>query len=206
MILDYCHNVDGMRRLAEFVDLMMAPQNGSGGAKRAGRANRAIGVIGMPGDRRDEDHGEYGRIAAHSFDEIIVREDRNLRGRGKGKSAELVKHGVEKGMAEKGARCTKVKIVLNEQDAALTGMHDARRGDMIMICSDDTRRSTAGSWPTPRSMAYRPSPTLASWTWKRASRTAGQGRDSAGRCPQLSVRKRDCADRSANFCRRNSSS
>ena len=134
VILDYCHNVDGMRRLAEFVDLMMAPQNGNDGGKRA---NRAIGIIGMPGDRRDEDHSEYGRIAAHSFDEIIVREDRNLRGRSKGESAELVKTGIEKGMAEAGARCTKVKIVLNEQDAAVTGMHDARRGDLIMICSDD---------------------------------------------------------------------
>ena len=131
VILDYCHNVDGMRRLAEFVNLMMAPQNGDG------RRGRAIGIIGMPGDRRDEDHSEYGRIAAHAFDEVIVREDHNLRGRAKGESAELVKLGVEKGMAQKRAKCTKVKIVLDEQDAAIAGMHDARRGDLIMLCSDD---------------------------------------------------------------------
>ena len=99
MILDYCHNVDGMRRLAEFVGLMMDGRNGSG------RQGRAIGVIGIPGDRRDEDHLEYGRLAAHAFDEIIVREDRNRRGRKPGESAELVKQGVEKGMAEQGGRC-----------------------------------------------------------------------------------------------------
>ncbi len=42
MILDYCHNVDGMRRLAEFVGLMMEPANGQ-------PRGQAIGVIGMPG-------------------------------------------------------------------------------------------------------------------------------------------------------------
>ena len=134
VFLDYCHNVDGMRRLAEFVDLMMVPQNGNTSGERLGRA---IGVIGIPGDRRDADHREYGRIAAHAFDELIVREDRNLRGRKPGESAEIVKSGIEKGMAESGARCSEVKIVLNEQDAAVVGMHDARRGDLVMLCSDD---------------------------------------------------------------------
>jgi cyanophycin synthetase len=131
VILDYCHNVDGMRRLAEFVGLMM---NGRDGAARDGRA---IGVIGIPGDRRDEDHREYGRLAAHAFNEIIVREDRNRRGRKPGESAELVKQGVEKGMAEAGGVCTVVKVVLDEQDAATTGMEDANRGDLVMLCSDD---------------------------------------------------------------------
>ena len=50
---------------------------------RAGRG-RAIGVIGIPGDRRDDDQREYGAIAATAFDEIIVREDKNLRGRAPG--------------------------------------------------------------------------------------------------------------------------
>ncbi len=134
VILDYCHNVDGMRRLTEFVDLMMAPQNGDAAE---GQTGRAIGVIGIPGDRREEDHSEYGRLAAQSFDEIIVREDRNRRGRQPGYSAELVKAGVEKGMAQAGARCSAVKIVLDEQEAAVAAMHDARRGDLVMLCSDD---------------------------------------------------------------------
>ncbi len=131
VFLDYCHNVDGMRRLAEFVELMMAGQDGKQ------RHSRAIGVIGMPGDRRDEDHSEYGRIAAHAFDEVIVREDRNRRGRKAGESAELVKSGVEKGMSERGARSSEVKIMLDEQDAAIEAMHDARPGDLVMLCSDD---------------------------------------------------------------------
>ena len=84
VVIDYCHNVDGMRNLADFARRMMAATARSARRERAGRAariGRAIGVIGMPGDRRDEDMREYGALAAGAFDEIIVREDRNLRGR-----------------------------------------------------------------------------------------------------------------------------
>ena len=39
VILDYCHNVDGMRRLTEFVDALMRPTNGAGAGE--GRKRRA---------------------------------------------------------------------------------------------------------------------------------------------------------------------
>ena len=65
------------------------------GGTRPGRASgRAIGVLGIPGDRRDEDQREYGAIAAGAFDEIIVREDKNLRGRAPGETATNVIEGV----------------------------------------------------------------------------------------------------------------
>ncbi len=85
VVIDYCHNVDGMRQLADFVERMMVePQTKAGkvgSAAPLARTGRAIGVIGIPGDRRDEDQREYGAIAAGAFDEIIVREDKHLRGR-----------------------------------------------------------------------------------------------------------------------------
>ena len=71
----------------------------------ASRTGSAIGVIGIPGDRRDEDHREYGRLAGHAFDTIVVREDKNLRGRKPGESAELVLAGVSKAQRE-GGRCS----------------------------------------------------------------------------------------------------
>ncbi len=104
VVIDYCHNVDGMRQLADFVNRMMdeppsrAGRSGIGGSRAAAslpaRAGRAIGVIGIPGDRRDEDQREYGALAATAFDEIIIREDKNLRGREPGVSATNVVHGV----------------------------------------------------------------------------------------------------------------
>ena len=55
VVIDYCHNVDGMRQLADFVRRMVASRAaGEGAATGAGpAAGRAIGVIGIPGDRRD---------------------------------------------------------------------------------------------------------------------------------------------------------
>ena len=78
VVIDYCHNVDGMRQLADFVNRMIIEPKG-------GRSGRAIGVIGIPGDRRDQDQHDYGALAASAFDEIIIREDRNLRGRKPGR-------------------------------------------------------------------------------------------------------------------------
>ncbi|MEO6350870.1 MAG: cyanophycin synthetase [Candidatus Limnocylindrales bacterium] len=136
VFLDYCHNVDGMRRLTEFVDLMMRP-NGNGGAEGDRRAKpRAIAVIGIPGDRRDEDHIEYGRLAGHSFDEVIVREDKNLRGRPPGEGAELVLNGVKRAQGE-GGRVSEASIVRNEFESAIAGLRAAHQGDTVVICADD---------------------------------------------------------------------
>jgi cyanophycin synthetase len=129
VILDYCHNVDGMRRLAEFVELMVRPPTGNGG--------RAIGVIGMPGDRRNDDHREFGRIAAHAFDALVVREDKNLRGRQPGESALLVLQGINRAQAD-GARCATATVVEDEQEAAVAGMALAKPGDLVLLCADDT--------------------------------------------------------------------
>ena len=71
VVIDYCHNVDGMRNLADFARRM----NGDGSGNGAGRGGRAIGVIGMPGDRRDEDMREYGALRRRR-----VRRDHRPRG------------------------------------------------------------------------------------------------------------------------------
>ena len=141
VFLDYCHNVDGMRRLAEFVELYMrtpdGPPSGDGdGAEAGSQRGRAIGVIGIPGDRRDEDQREYGRLAAHAFDAILVREDANLRGRPAGEAARNVLVGIKKAQRE-GARCQQAEAVLLELDAARHGLALAVRGDLVMMCVDD---------------------------------------------------------------------
>src|SRR6185369_17235534 len=57
VVIDYCHNVDGMRNLADFARRMSGDGDapaGSGGNGKHGTGGRAIGVFGRPGDRRDE--------------------------------------------------------------------------------------------------------------------------------------------------------
>ena len=95
-----------------------------------------IGVIGIPGDRRDEDQREYGRLAAQAFDAILVREDANLRGRPAGESAANVLNGIEKGQRE-GARTAKAEAVLDELGAARIALAMAKPGDLVVMCVDD---------------------------------------------------------------------
>jgi cyanophycin synthetase len=134
VVIDYCHNVDGMRNLADFARKMAGDASGNG----ATRHGRAIGVIGMPGDRRDEDMREYGSLAAGAFDEIIVREDRNLRGRAPGATATIVADGVRQARERGSARTIRVDKVLDELTAARTALRRANPGDLVVMCVDDS--------------------------------------------------------------------
>jgi cyanophycin synthetase len=142
VVIDYCHNVDGMRQLADFVDRMMAePQTRAGRIGPPGRSNgrvgRAIGVIGIPGDRRDDDQREYGAIAARTFDELIVREDKNLRGRAPGVTASNVIDGIRAARNNGGARATKTEKILEEPAAVRMALRRASPGDLVVMCVDD---------------------------------------------------------------------
>ncbi len=149
VVIDYCHNVDGMRQLADFVERMVSEPM-PGGARerrhekgalpvedRRHRTGRAIGVIGIPGDRRDDDQRAYGAVAATAFDEIIVREDRNLRGRAPGETAGHVVDGVKAARADGSARTTRADKILDEMTAVRTALRRAAAGDLIVMCVDD---------------------------------------------------------------------
>ena len=144
VVIDYCHNVDGMRQLADFVERMMVePQTKAGrigvpaSASASPRSGRAIGVLGIPGDRRDEDQREYGAIAATAFDEVIVREDKNLRGRPPGEAATNVIEGVRAARATGAARTGRADKVLDEMTAVRTALRRAIPGDLVVCCVDD---------------------------------------------------------------------
>jgi cyanophycin synthetase len=131
-----------MRQLADFVDRMMTePLSKAGRIGPAtnghARSGRAIGVIGIPGDRRDEDQHEYGAIAARAFDEIIVREDKNLRGRAPGESAGNVIEGVRAARGRGGARTLKAEKILDELTAVRAALRRAAPGDLVVCCVDE---------------------------------------------------------------------
>jgi cyanophycin synthetase len=142
VVIDYCHNVDGMRNLADFTRRMSGDSDGSGGgngkAGGNGRSGRAIGVIGMPGDRRDEDMRDYGAFAAGAFDEIIIREDRNLRGRAPGEAATMVADGVRRAREDGSGRTLRTDKILDELTAVKTALRRANPGDLVVMCVDDS--------------------------------------------------------------------
>jgi cyanophycin synthetase len=82
MLADFAHNPHGLKLLCDFVSKLDYPAK--------------IGVISGTGDRRDEDIRELGEISATYFDEIIIRCDKNLRGRTAEEIIDLLKEGINK--------------------------------------------------------------------------------------------------------------
>jgi len=82
VLADFAHNPHGLKLLCDFISKLGYPLN--------------IGIISGTGDRRDEDIRELGEISAKYFEEIIIRCDKNLRGRTAEEIIDLLKQGIEK--------------------------------------------------------------------------------------------------------------
>lgn len=82
VLADFAHNPHGLRLLCDFISKL--------------DYSLKIGIISGTGDRRDEDIRELGEISAQYFDEIIIRCDKNLRGRTADEIINLLKEGIEK--------------------------------------------------------------------------------------------------------------
>ena len=81
-LADFAHNPHGLKLLCDFISKL--------------DYKIKIGVISGTGDRRDEDIRELGEISAKHFDEIIIRCDKNLRGRTAEEIIGLLKDGIAK--------------------------------------------------------------------------------------------------------------
>jgi len=68
---------------------------------------------------------------------IVVREDKNLRGRDAGASAANVLAGVEAARGGGGARTTSAEAVLDEMSAVRAALGQAHAGDLVVMCVDD---------------------------------------------------------------------
>lgn len=134
VVVDYAHNPAGLEAVGDFVE-RMTRGSPAGEGLQAWAANLRVGVIATPGDRRDQDMREMGRVAAHHFDEVIVREDANPRGRRRGETAILVMEGVRRA-ARAGAHVGHAEIVLDEMEATRRALDRARPGDVVVLCVD----------------------------------------------------------------------
>jgi cyanophycin synthetase len=136
VLIDYAHNPHGLQAVGEFVErITSGTPEGSPPGTPSWTANLKMAVVATPGDRRDEDMRELGRVAAKYFDDIIIREDKNPRGRKLGETAELVMEGVQQAMRA-GHRVGNVEIVLDEMEATRRALRRARAGDLVVLCVD----------------------------------------------------------------------
>jgi cyanophycin synthetase len=117
VMVDYAHNAAGFQAIGKFLEKVDATPK--------------VGVIAGVGDRRDEDIINLGKLAAHMFDEIIIRQDRNLRGRSEQEIIDLMLSGVRSVSAD-----MPVKVVKLELEAIDQALKSAVKGSFLVICSD----------------------------------------------------------------------
>jgi cyanophycin synthetase len=127
VLVDYAHNPAGYEAVGSFVKNWTGP---------------AIGVVGGPGDRRDEDLIELGKLSATFFDRIIVKEDDDNRGRAWGEVAELIVQGIEQVLpaTESSVPCS---IMLNETEAIEWALDNAPDHALVTIFPDNVSRAIA---------------------------------------------------------------
>jgi cyanophycin synthetase len=91
-----------------------------------------VGIISGTGDRRDDDIREIGRISAKNFDEIIIRQDKNLRGR----TADEIINLLVEGINESKTKELPLTILPNEREAIIYAYESAKPGSFITIMCD----------------------------------------------------------------------
>jgi cyanophycin synthetase len=117
VMVDYAHNPAGFQAIARFLDKI--------------EAQPKVGIIAGVGDRRDEDIIQLGSVASQMFDEIIIRQDKNLRGRSEKEIIDLMMKGIHSDDPEK-----KVLVIPKESEAVESAIKNAKKGSFIVICSD----------------------------------------------------------------------
>jgi len=117
VMVDYAHNPAGFQAIAKFLEKIDAKPK--------------VGVIAGVGDRRDADIILLGTLAGQMFDEIVVRQDRNLRGRSEQEIIDLMLVGIHQVNPNK-----IVKVIPTEKEAIDYVMKQSKKGSFITICSD----------------------------------------------------------------------
>ncbi|HEY9402129.1 MAG TPA: cyanophycin synthetase [Pyrinomonadaceae bacterium] len=117
VMVDYGHNPDAFDAVSRMAALW--------------QGRRVTAILGVPGDRDDRLIEESGRIAARGFQRIIIKEDKDLRGRRKGEVAGLLCRTVNAESPER--ECL---TVLDEIEAFSNELREMREGDVVVVFYD----------------------------------------------------------------------
>ncbi len=117
VMVDFAHNPAGFQAIAKFLEKV--------------EASPKVGIISGVGDRLNDDIIELGKLSGEMFDEIIIRQDKNLRGR---EADDIIKL-LEEGINASGQK-TPYEVILSEQEAIAHAIKNAKPGSFIVLCSD----------------------------------------------------------------------
>ncbi|STX29045.1 cyanophycin synthetase [Legionella beliardensis] len=118
VIIDYAHNEDAYIQLKKFLDTM--------------EYAKKVGIIAASGDRREEDIQRLGYYAAQMFDEIIIRHNKNGRGRTNQQLTDLITTGIHSADPK-----VKIKVISEEFEALEYAIEHAERNSLIYCSVDD---------------------------------------------------------------------
>jgi cyanophycin synthetase len=93
---------------------------------------KKIGLVSGTGDRRDEDIREMGALSAKYFDEIIIRLDKNLRGRSADEIIALLKEGIEQTNP-----LIPTMVIANEEEALEYIYAHPQNGALYIVMCDE---------------------------------------------------------------------
>ncbi|GAB4092480.1 cyanophycin synthetase [Flaviaesturariibacter terrae] len=123
-LADFAHNPAGVQLLCDFVSQLDYPEK--------------IGIITGTGDRRDEDIRNIGATAARYFDSIIVRMDKNLRGRSASEIEGLLLDGI--GLVNPALPVT---VIADEAEALRHAYEHCQRGALVTALCDKVEGTLA---------------------------------------------------------------
>ncbi|WP_210518683.1 cyanophycin synthetase [Hymenobacter terricola] len=124
VIVDYAHNTAGITKFAEFME--------------ATTATHKIGVVSGLGDRRDEDTLGFARIAGRIFDEVILRQDTDLRGKTAGYLREIMERGLRLDKPD-----LKITYIEHEPDAIDHILKTAPKGAVVTLFTENISATLA---------------------------------------------------------------
>jgi cyanophycin synthetase len=121
ILLDYGHNPEALINIGEMVT--------------SWDISRITGIVAAPGDRSDELINMLGIASAHVFQNIIIREDDDLRGRKSGETSQIIYSAI---MNEKtDVPCT---IVKDAKEALLKAINEMRPKEIVAFFYEDFKQ------------------------------------------------------------------
>ncbi|OLS26350.1 MAG: Cyanophycin synthetase [Candidatus Heimdallarchaeota archaeon LC_3] len=126
IILDYAHNPSAFSAIIATIKNLV----------QSNPVKKVTGVIAMPGDRPEKNIREVGVLVSY-FDEIVIKEDDNKRGRPEGEVANILKDE----LAKQQVADEKIKIIINEKEAIAYALEKLGNEQILFISADDIERS-----------------------------------------------------------------
>ena len=117
IMVDFAHNPDGLRGIKDFLSTL--------------DIKKSTGIISGTGDRRDEDLREIGRISAEMFDNVIICQEKYLRGRERDEIVKLLIEGLKQVKPE-----IDIQIINKAKEAFKYAVKNIIPGSFVTIIGD----------------------------------------------------------------------